>query len=37
MDTENNFPRRPEATNKMDKKKKAHENLYADGVREVFI
>lgn len=37
METENNFPTQIKANHKMDKKKKAHENLYADGVREVFI
>ena len=37
MDSENKFPTKIEASHITDKKKKAHENLYADGVREVFI
>ena len=31
------LPQQNDASNRMDKKKKAHENLYPDGVREVFI
>ena len=31
------LPQQNDANNRMDKKKKENENLYADGVREVFI
>jgi hypothetical protein len=31
------LPQQNDANKRMDKKQKAHENLYADGVKEVFI